>query len=366
MSSTPIQTDIPSSQRRPTMAQVAEASGVARSTVSGILSQRPDCTVRPETRKRVFDAIKKLGYRPNINAQSLVTGKTMTLGVVVAGLDVETSNAMLMTFETLAREQGYLCLLMSNPNEPEVEDKILKLLEARSVDGLLLFPCETGPHRQLEQLLERGMPVVTIDNHDRVGLPVDDVSVDHFQGGVMQAKHLLALGRRRVCVVNSAFTCEVVERRIAGLTRHLLEHGAPTPIRIRLPFRGRPAYHRRTWTDENRQNMHDALQSHLGQFDVIVGAGDAYAVLAMACLNVLNVRIPEDVAVIGYDGTSLVDNVFMPLTSVGTPTTEVAKAAIDILFKRIHGRSDDDEPITTLIPPTLIERASTIGRVKQV
>src|SRR5690606_13136048 len=113
----------------------------------------------------------RTGYRPNLGALSLVSGRSMTVGIVGVGLFIEVTTATYIAFEQAARRNGYLSMIVDNPNDPATEDRLIQRMLDRNVDGLLVFPSEHGEHRELRRLAENGFPVVTIDGEGRVGFP---------------------------------------------------------------------------------------------------------------------------------------------------------------------------------------------------
>jgi LacI family transcriptional regulator len=185
-----------------------------------------------------------------------------------------------------------------------------------------------------------------------VPFPVDDVTVDHYVGGRMQGEHLLDIGHRRVCLANSAHTCYVVDQRIKGLVDVLTEAGCP-PVKMDLPFEAWPV---------GRENevayMREYLRSHRNRFDAIAAVGDSLGLWIMGIAMSLGIRVPDELAFVGYDGVSYSANTLMPMTTIANPTREVGLAAFDFMMRRMQ--HPNDPPRQTLVPPRLIIRNSTV------
>jgi LacI family transcriptional regulator len=272
--------------------------------------------------------------------------------VITTGIDVDVTRDQWLAFEDAARERGYLTMISFNPNDPAIEDKLLLTMRDRCADGVLLFPSEIGDHKELQSMVRRGEPVVTIDGQGRVPFLVDDVTVDHYIGGRMQGQHLLDIGRRRVCLANSAHTCYVVDQRIRGVVDVLTEAGCP-PVKMDLPFEAWPI-----GKGNEVAYMREYLRTNRTRFDAIAAVGDSLGLWVMGIAMSLGIRVPEELAFVGYDGVSYSANTLMPMTTIANPTREVGVAAFDFMMRRMQYPTDP--PRQTLIPPRLVIRESTL------
>ncbi len=338
--------------------QVAAACGLAPSTVSGVLNQRTDCRVSTKTRDRIYETVRRLGYRPSLTAKGLASGRTDTLGLIGTAQDIEPSNRLCYAFEAEARRHGYLTLVILNPNDPDAEDKQVTWLDDRSVDGMFVLPCEDGPHDQLAEQLRRGRPLVTLDAAGRLPFPVADVSADYQHGGRLQAQHLLELGRRRICFANGLHSCWVVDQRIAGAEQVLLEAGCPEPLRMNVPFEIFPIM---AGPAETHDYIRDFLSRHAQECDAIIATGDELGIIAMGLAMQLGLKVPQDLAFVGYDGIRFAANPFMPLTTVANPLDDMGRAAFQLLRSQINGEIGRPQDMQVIFKPSLIARNSTLG-----
>ncbi len=341
---------------RMTLAQVARQSGVAVSTVSHILNDRPSCYASQETRDRVINAARELGYRPNLAARALRGGKTFTLGVITTALDVEVSVMRCSWFEQAARDNGYLTILSFNPNDAASEDRLILWLRDRSVDAIALHPSELGDHIELRALVDEGFPVMTFDGRELVDFPVDDVSVDYALGGQLQARHLLEIGRKRVCIAEGVRSCNVVDQRVNPMIETLRAGGAE-PYRLKLDAGNEQRSSRQAIL--TYQQMLAFLRENHTRFDAVAAVGDMYGLAALRAASELGLRVPQDLAVIGFDGMIAAESNTIPMTTIEHPEQAAGELGFAVLAERLDGVRKKVRQ--ERVPPKLVVRASTVG-----
>lgn len=347
-----------SSPDRPTLQQVARLAGSSVSTVSAVLNDQPYCWASEVTKRRIREAAATLNYRPNIAARMLRGGATQTVGLITVALNVEVTATKVQAFEEAARDAGYVTMITFNPNVETIEDKlILKLLDRR-VDGLALYPTETGDHAQLRRLVRDGYPVVTIDGAGRLPFECDDVSTDYFAAGRLQGEHLLSLGRRRICNIATFPTCYVKDQMRAGLRQALADAGAPAPVMLNVecdPHVGSVI----------RPDLVEQLRVHLGRFRGEIDAIASYDMPAVAAVNAalsLGIKVPDELAVIGFDDSPLAAGCAIPLTSIGQQAAEIGRRVFELLQHRMADRTQRAPARRVMVEPALVQRASTAGR----
>ena len=344
---------------RVTLAQVAAKSGVAVSTVSHILNGRESCYASKETRDRVAKSARELGYRPNLAARALRGGATYTLGIVTTALDVEVCALKCMKFEQMARDNGYLAIMSFNPNNPETEDRLIMWLRDRSVDGIAVCPSETGDHEELKTLAREGFPVVTFDGAGILDFDIDDVSVDYRHGGKLQAEHLLEIDRRKACIANSAFSCFVVDERIESFSETMVDAGCDEPVRMNL--KSEPNLPSSQLGVAMYEQLQSFLKQNRGKFDCLMASGDQYALSAIRAAFSLGIRVPEELAIVSFDGTVGALNTPIQLSSVQHPCKEVGEAAFGLLSERMQQQRKETRRL--MIKPELIVRGSSVASV---
>lgn len=351
---------------RPTLAMIAKASGYSVSTVSAILNQRPDCWASPTTRQQVEEVARRLGYRPNLVAQSLRGGQTWTLGLLTAALNVEIATARVQAFETIARDAGYTTMMVFSPNdEPQVEDQLIERLLDRSVDGLAVYPTETGRHQTLRRALELGVPVVTIDGAGRAELDCDDVSMDYRASGRLQAEHLIACGYRRLVQINTTPSCYTKDELRRGFVQAVHAAGLPPP---QLWDCEQPRGVGSILQEDLCQHLSAQLRKHRHAIDAIASY-DIVAAGAMRAAYRLGIRVPDELAIIGSDGSPTASNCVIPLTTIAQPVTDMGVALFRLLHQRIAQRQAPPAgapPQRLRLAPQLVLGSSTVSPTSTV
>jgi LacI family transcriptional regulator len=351
---------VPLQRRRPvrsTITQVAREAGVAIATVSGILNSRADCYASQQTRQRVQEVARRLGYRPSLVAHALHGRAIKTLGLLVPAMDVgEVVIRTMASFEATARQAGFLTVTACTQDDPEKENDVISALLDRHADGIVMYPTEQGPHKQLRHLAAEGFPIVTLDGAGRLDFPVDDVSISQYDGGRLQAEHLIELGCRRACLMHSVQRRYVNDQKMAGLKDTLARSGFPAPLMAELDLAVHTQHH---WDARELDQIREFLRAHRGEFDALVAVGDVLAVSAMRCAIELGLRVPEDLVVIGFNDIVLASEVVPSLTTVHDPAEQMGSIAFQLLEERLRKEDTRTELRQVKIQPTLCVRMST-------
>ena len=342
---------------RTTIRQVAAEAGVAMATVSGILNQRTDCYASEATRQRVLATVRKRGYKASPMALALHGKPTGTLGLIVPGIDIPL--VMFPVFEMTARQHGYTTFLVCTEDEPELEDQAIRGLVDRYVDAIAIVPAEQGTHTELRRLASEGFPIVTWDGAGRLDFAVDDVSIDQFHGGCLQAQHLLEIGRQRVCVLNTVGMRYVNKLKVAGLEHTLAAAGCAPATRMNLSM---PIHTRQHWEIGEFTQIMDFLRAHRGEFDALASIGDLLAVVAMRSAIELGIRVPEELAVIGFNDIALASQVAPSLSTIRDPGELMGETAFQLLQERLSGERKHDDLRQVSLKPELRVRRSTAGQ----
>jgi len=344
-----------SATMRPTLTQVAKKAGVKVSSASEILNQRKNCWSSQATRERVFAAAKELGYRPNQTARSLRSGKTKTLGVIITSHEYSYRMAGL---DQAAYARKYAVILTFNANSPAMEDQLILNHMDRGVDGLIVYPSDSGPHTELRKLVEQGFPVVTFNG---VGLDFecDDVSPDYICVGRLQARHLLEIGRRRICIATTTPSALINSIREKGIRRELQEHGLQKPLTFNIKYAD----------DKESQSSEilypqilEFITRHNGEFDSII-AFDSIATMAARAILENGLRIPEDVSIVAAGNNILSSHGILPLTSIDTSDEWIGMKAFELVTDRIDGKLPKNKLERIISSSNLIIRQSTVKKV---
>lgn len=326
---------------------VAREAGVSVGTVSNVLNHPGK--VSPATVERVTAAIEKLGFVRNDAARQLRAGHSHTVGLVV----LDTRNPFFTDLahgaQDRALDAGYTVLLGGSDESREREASLLDLFEEQRVAGLLISPVRTDLTR-LWKLREAGTPVVLVDrgSSDR---SFSSVSVDDVEGGRIAARHLLEIGRRRIAFIGGPLAIEQVSQRLEGAQSIIAQHAGATltvhPTEALTVMEGR-----RVAAEIAQLSPHERP-------DAIFAANDLLAMgVIQALVMTRSLRVPEDIALIGYDDIDFASATVVPLSSVRQPAAEIGATALELLLREADGQG---EPQQIVFQPRLVARDSTLG-----
>lgn len=326
---------------------VARAAGVSVGTVSNVLN-RPE-KVSPATVERVHAAITELGFVRNDAARQLRAGRSRTVGLVVLDSANPFFAEVARGAEERAAEHGVTVLLGSSGQEAVRENAYLDLFREQRVNGVLLTPLALDEARA-ETLETAGVPIVLVDAEADGDLP--SVAVDDVEGGYLAVQHLLAQGRRRILFAGGPASVRQVADRLDGARRALAEVPDAT-LEVASTDELTVLAGRLVGEDLARR---DASERPDGVFC----ANDLLAVGVLQGAGILgSLRVPEDLALIGYDDIDFAQSTVVPLSSIRQPAREIGAAAVDALFATLS--DPDAAPQRIRFRPELIVRASTGG-----
>ncbi|WP_221583517.1 LacI family DNA-binding transcriptional regulator [Microbacterium sp. G2-8] len=327
---------------------VANEAGVSVGTVSNVLN-RPDA-VADATVERVRAAIDALGYVRNDAARQLRAGRSTTVGLVVLDAGNPFFAELSRGAEDAAAARGLSVLLGNSGERRDREDAYLGLFEEQRVRGVLLSPTSETLDAA-ERLQQHGTPVVLVDR-SAPGSDFSSVAVDDIRGGYIAAAHLLDQGRRRIAFVGGQSSLRQVADRLEGARRAVAEVSdatlTATPTDQLTVIAGREA-----------GSAIAALPAD-ERPDAIFAANDLVAVGVMQALVMMgSLRVPDDIALIGYDDIAFAQSTVVPLTSIRQPSHLIGSTALDLLAEISEDPTRAPEAIE--FEPELVVRESTGG-----
>ncbi|WP_019812640.1 LacI family DNA-binding transcriptional regulator [Saccharomonospora saliphila] len=329
----------------PTLEEVARVAGVSRSTVSRVINDMPGVSAR--ARQAVTRAIAAVGYVPNEAARSLVTRRTNSVALVVSEPgervfgDPFFSGVLRGVHAGLAGSARQLVLMMLAEDDDGA--RLEKYLTSGHVDGALVVSMH-GDDPLPERLATAGLPVVAGGRPLR-GAGVPYVDADNFTGALSAARHLVALGRRRIATIAGPDDMAVGIDRLAGWRLGLSEAGLSAEAVVRADF-----------AVETGAQATAALLDRYPGVDAVFAAADLLAVGALRELAARGRRVPGDVAVVGFDDSVLATSVTPTLTTVRQPVEELGRTMTWRLLARLAG--EDPLPPSILLPTELVVRES--------
>lgn len=329
--------------------EVATAAGVSVGTVSNVLN-RPD-RVSADTAARVRAAIEQLGYVRNDAARQLRAGRSRSVGLLVRDVRNPFFTDVARGAEDAAADAG-LTVLLGNSNEStEREASYLDLFEEHRVLGVLSSPVSEDLPR-LVRLHERGTPVVLVDRETSDGR-ISSVAVDDVAGGYMAVTHLADIGRQRVFFVGGPVGIKQVSDRLSGARQAAAE---------------RSGLSLQTFVTESMSVLAGRAAGEkilelrgTERPDAIFAANDLVAVGLLQALTMRGgVRVPEDIALIGYDDIDFAAATVIPLSSVRQPSALLGRTALELLVRETN-EGADFEPEQIVFQPELVVRETTVS-----
>jgi LacI family transcriptional regulator len=342
---------------RATIKEVASVAGVSTQTVSRVINERPD--VSPETRRRVQEVIKDLSYQPSALARSLISQRSYTLGVVTAGLRHIGPSRTLSGITSAAEDAGYSLLLKELPDyDTEDITPIFQALLSQHVDGIIWAVPEVGENRKWvnNPPVDIDTPLVYITMEARENLSI--VSVDNYLGGRMAMSHLLEQGCRRIGHISGPLDWWEARQRMAAWKDVLLDAGLDASDRHCVEG---------TWSSASGSLAIEILVHQYPDMDAIFVANDQMALGVMQYFAEKKIRIPEDIAIVGFDNIHESAFFYPPLTTVQQDQYQVAKVAVAEVIKIIEAGWQGSEPVhptSIILPPTLVVRQSSLRKRK--
>jgi LacI family transcriptional regulator len=327
-----------------TVSDVATKAGVSVSTAARVLSGRGYAA--EETRRLVMEAAHELGYVPNKIARSLRTRRTNLIGLLIGDVENSFYSAVAKNVESVAKDAGYHVVLCNSDDDVDSEREYLQLLEGMRVDAVIVTPTSKN-RRHLTRLIEAGLVIVQMDRRVH-GLPADAILVDNEAGAARAVTHLIEAGHERIGIITGELDVQTASRRLAGYERALEDHGIP--IRDELIRTG--SFHR----DHAVEDVTDLIRARPAP-TAIFAANNILAEAALMALEQLEMHVPADISVVGFDDVQWMSMVEPPLTTIRQPVAEMARSAAELALRRL-GEAAPGRPSTVVFRTELVERAS--------
>jgi len=329
--------------RRVTMSDVAREAGVSLMTVSRAINAKGE--INPQTRARVLRVAEEMGYRPSNIARGLATRRTHTLGLVIPDVANPFFSDVARGAEHVAYAAGYNVFLCNTDEDPQRESAVLQSLEEKRVDGIVLCSSRLDDG-ELRTVVDRH-PAVVLVNRELENAGAGVVLVDDETGGRAVAQHLLQAGHKAVGLLAGPPASRSGHQRARGYRAALAAAG--------LPYR--PDWVRDcSPVVESGQAVASALLAAHPELTALECYNDLVAVGALQACADLGRRVPDDVAVAGFDDIVLAALVTPPLTTCRVPRYELGTQAMRLLLEQIGGCPQGHRKI--VLRPDLVVRAS--------
>lgn len=339
---------------RPTQKDVAELAGVSRATVSYVINKRSGGKVHitEETKQRVLGAIEQLGYQPNVMARSLRTQKTHLIAIMVSDLTNPYYPLLIRGVQAVANQHDYQILIYDCNNDPEQEKAFVNMMIGRRVDGIIMVPFHLGKE-DIQRLIDANIRVAIVGISLKGMQTVDYIHFDEHQAIVDLINHLYDKGHRRIAHLAGRQDSPPGRNRLEAYKFALNKLGIPyDESLVRYGEFRRSGVRELTeslFTDKNQAERSTAL----------FAANDIMAVEAMQTLTSNGWRVPEDVAICGFDNIPRSEVAVPALTTIDQSSQFKGQKAAELLLDRLQSNSESIDSRIITVPPHLIIRNST-------
>jgi LacI family transcriptional regulator len=315
-----------------TLRELAQVAGVSVSTISRALNHS-EHTVNEETRQRILALARELGYRPNVIARGLRTDRSFTIGIIVDNIVSPFTPLIIRGIQDHLKVHNYFSVIINADWDPEAEAEAIHELVSRSIDGIIF----------VESWLRGANPTLDLANKPYVfvhrlfsGTYGNSVQVDERYGARLAVEHLARLGHRRIAFINGPASWDASQDRHAGYRDVLAELGIPYDPA--LVAEG-------TWEVQSGYPAAKRFLALAQRPQAIFAANDLMALGAIYAIQEAGLRVPEDIAVVGYDDREIAGISRPAITTVTLPCYEMGQASADLLLGRLANGAEQTEPV---------------------
>jgi LacI family transcriptional regulator len=338
--------------KKVSLKDIATAAGVSTALVSYVLTNKEkEARIGEEMAKKIREIARKLNYQPNHIARSLKSGRSFTIGLIVADISNPFFANIARTIEDEAKRNNYTVIFGSSDENVDKSRDLINALLNRQVDGLIITPTE-GSEQQIEQLKEQNVPFVLIDRYFPE-VAASHIAVNNYEAAYQAVSHLIKKGRKRIGMVAYKTPLHHISERKRGYREALRDHhmtGGNSLLKTA----------RYSHLETDIRLAVDQLRNGRNRADAIFFATNSLAIAGLKYINGLGIRIPEELAVIAFDEGEAFDLFYSPVTFVQQPILEMGKAAVRVLLDQMG--NDEKEIKHICIDTTLVIRKSCGSR----
>ncbi len=313
--------------KKVSLKDIAQEAGVSTATVSYVLNNREEqARVGQEMALKIRKIARKLNYQPNHIARSLKSGRSHTIGLIVADISNPFFGHIARTIEDEAKQHNYTVIFGSSDENMEKSADLINALLNRQVDGLIVIPTE-GSEQQIVRLREHNIPFVLMDRPFPT-LTASSISINNYDAAYGAVQHLLQTGRERIGMIAYKTGMHHIAERRRGFAEALQAAGAEPDKRIKL---ARYAHIR-----EDIRKAIDQLTGGKQPADALFFATNSLAIEGLRYIIEKGIRVPEQLAIVSFDESEAFDLFHAPVTFIRQPIQEMGKAAVRLLLEQIR------------------------------
>jgi LacI family transcriptional regulator, galactose operon repressor len=334
--------------RNITIIDIAKKLKISASTVSRALNDHPD--IKEETKNQVKKLAKKLNYSPNLIAQSLKSNKTTVIGVIVPEIKHDFFSSAISGIEEVAYHSGYTILVCQSNESYEREVVNTNALMHQRVAGLIVSISQStrnGDHFQ--ELINRGIPLVFFDRAFN-DISTHKVIIDDAKSAYTAVMHLIERGHKKIAHFSGPDSLEICKQRLKGYKNALKKGNLPLSNKL-IRYGG--------LHETDGYNSMDSLLKENIIPDAIFAVNDPVAIGAFQRIQETGLKIPKDIAIVGFSNNKITSLIDPPMTTVNQPSFEMGKKAAEILIEIIENQKSNTQRETIVLEAELIIRKST-------
>lgn len=337
------------------MKDIAKATGVSLATISRVFNESEK--VRPATREMVLEVARKLNYRPNKIAAGLRKGKSGSIGIIIPVIDREVFSSSIKSMEIRLSEAGYNVIICQSHESQEKEKQIIENLKQLSVDGIIIsISKETKKIDHLMQLQEEDIPVIFFDRDIELA-NFNSVVINNYNGAYQATNHLIEQGCTNIVHLEGSDNVFIFQERKRGFLAALRDSEMEANANVCIPF------------DDGHKEGVEQLRELLisdNPPDGILANGDIAALVAIKLIEELNIRIPEQLAIVGFGDSKFCTYLSPSLSSINQRNEDIGKLAASLLIAQLSKEENQFAGTQQMLPPILKVRDSSnrLGRYK--
>ncbi|MDD2797657.1 MAG: LacI family DNA-binding transcriptional regulator [Bacteroidales bacterium] len=335
-------------EKKVSLKDVANAIGVSTALVSIVLNGKAkQYRIGDDMAEKVLKVSKEMNYSPNLIARNLRGGKTQLIGLVVTDISNPFFSSVSRVIENKAIELNYTVIFGSSDENLNNTKNLIEVLLNKGVDGLIIVPCD-GSEKLIEKLQERGVPIVLLDRYFP-NLNVSFSSLDNFKATELATQHLIDQGYTRISLIAYKSEMNNVTDRILGYEDSMKKAGLGANINIKRVSLINP-----------KPDVNKAIESLINKSktEAIVFTTNTLSIHGLYCLQDMQVTIPNDVAIVGFDGGDVFDLFYSPITYIEQPYVQIAEEAVTILVNKIKNGEQNKKSMVIIEPKLIVKNSS--------
>ncbi|MDD3907748.1 MAG: LacI family DNA-binding transcriptional regulator [Bacteroidales bacterium] len=337
-----------SENKKVSIKDVAKAVGVSTTLVSLVINGKAkQYRIADEMAGRVMAKVKEMNYTPNLIARNLRGGKTQLIGLIVTDISNPFFSMISRVIENRANELNYTVIFGSSDEKYTNTQKLIDVLLNKGADGLIIVPCD-GSEKIMERLHLNKTPTVLIDRCFK-NLDISFSCLDNHRATVLATQHLIEQGFRKISLIAYQSQMSNVLDRISGYKDTMRKAGLEKQINVKqVSF------------SNTKSDVFGTVKRFIekDKTEAILFSTNMLSIHGLTCLKEMNVKIPDDVAVVGFDESDVFDLYECPVSYIKQPVEQIAKTAVDILVDKIKNGESAKQSMAVLEPELIVKRSS--------